>query len=160
MEFQDKLTLSLNQFPFYFIFPNLSFSMAKIIDKLHLEVILINCHLVLRNLFKNSLVPLNAPSFLSLCRCASELKFFKRSLMPLHWKKKWSHFDLKSWVTGGTKIRPEIVLIWLSILSHFDSNIIQLIGIPGRILVPTVTQLFWSKWLHFFFQCSLSSAEK
>ena len=25
-----------------------------------------------------------------------------------HWKKKWSHFDLKSWVTGGTKIRPGI----------------------------------------------------
>ena len=23
-----------------------------------------------------------------------------------HWNKEWSHFDLKSWVTGGTKIRP------------------------------------------------------
>ena len=21
----------------------------------------------------------------------------------IHWKKKWSHFDLESWVTGGTK---------------------------------------------------------
>ena len=23
-----------------------------------------------------------------------------------HWEKKLSHFDLKSWVTGGTEIRP------------------------------------------------------
>ena len=63
-----------------------------------------------------------------------------------HWKK-WSHFDLKSWVTGGTKIWPGIPnnwrifesnwldiesqidnltliieLIWLSISSQFDSQ--------------------------------------
>ena len=30
----------------------------------------------------------------------------------LHWKKKWSHFDLKSWVTGGTKIWPGIPSNW------------------------------------------------
>ena len=42
--------------------------------------------------------------------------------------------------------------IWLSISSQFDSNILQLLGIPGRILVPPVTQLFRSKWFHFFFQ--------
>ena len=35
--------------------------------------------------------------------------------------------------------------------SQFDSNILQLLGILGRILVPTVTQLFRLKWLHFFF---------
>ena len=40
---------------------------------------------------------------------------------------------------------------WLSIPSQFDSNILQLL----RILVPPVTQLFRSKWLHFFFQCIL-----
>ena len=40
---------------------------------------------------------------------------------------------------------------WLSISSQFDSNILQLLGIPGRILVPPATQLFRSKWLHFFF---------
>ena len=43
-------------------------------------------------------------------------------------------------------------LNWLSISSQFDSNIQQLLGIPGRILVPPVTQLYRSKWLHFFFQ--------
>ena len=52
-----------------------------------------------------------------------------------HWKKKCSHFDLKSWVTGGTKIRPGIPSNWKifesnwpsiynydSILSQFDSQ--------------------------------------
>ena len=41
---------------------------------------------------------------------------------------------------------------WFAISSQFDSNILQLLGIPGLILVPPVTQLFRSKWLHFFFQ--------
>ena len=98
-------------------------------------------------------------------------------LEGLHWKKKWSHFDLKSRVTCGSKILPGIpsnwrmfesnwldiesqidsilivkLTIWLSILSQFDWNILKLLGITGRILVPPVTKLFWSKWLHFFFQ--------
>ena len=84
--------------------------------------------------------------------------------------KKWSHFDLQSWVTGRTKIRSGIPSncrifesIWLdiesqlknrvSISSQFHSNIVQLLGIVGRILVPPVTQLFRSKWLYFIFQC-------
>ena len=49
-------------------------------------------------------------------------------------RKKWSHFDLKRWVTGR----------WVE--SQFDSNILQLLGIPSRILVPQwVTQVFRSK---------------
>ena len=36
----------------------------------------------------------------------------------LHWKKKCSHFDLKSWVTGGTKIWPGISSNW----RIFESN--------------------------------------
>ena len=36
----------------------------------------------------------------------------------LHWKKKLSHFDLISWVTGGTKIRPGIPSNW----RIFESN--------------------------------------
>ena len=45
-------------------------------------------------------------------------------------RKKLSHFDLKSWVTGGTKIRPNFLcqndsIFFLSVhrekkLSHFD----------------------------------------
>ena len=76
-----------------------------------------------------------------------------------HWKKKSCHFDLKSWVTGGTKNRlriPSTLRIfesnWHSISSEFDSYIIQSLGIPGRILVPRVTQFLRSKWLHLFFE--------
>ena len=39
---------------------------------------------------------------------------------------------------------------WESIW-QFNSNILQLLGIPGRILVPPMTQFFRSKWLHFCF---------
>ena len=42
--------------------------------------------------------------------------------------------------------------IWFSISSQFDSNILPLLIIPSRILVLPVTQLFRSKWLHFFLQ--------
>ena len=79
----------------------------------------------------------------------------------VHWKKKWCQFDLKSWVTGGTKIRTWIPSnwrifesSWLDIESQNESNwldILQLLGIQGRILVPPVTQIFRSKWLHFSF---------
>ena len=64
---------------------------------------------------------------------------------------------LSHWLTVDTKIRPGISIDWrifesnrLSISSQFESNILQLLEIPGRILVPPVTQLFRSKWLHFF----------
>ena len=73
-------------------------------------------------------------------------EYSSKSLL-MHWKKKWSHVDLKSWVTGVTKIWPRIpsnwrifesnwldienqidILtlniksIWLSISSQFDSQ--------------------------------------
>ena len=73
-------------------------------------------------------------------------------------REKWSHFDLKSWVTNGTKIRPGIPSNgrifesnWLDNESQFDSMNLQLLGIPGRILFPLVTQLFRSKWFRFSF---------
>ena len=81
-----------------------------------------------------------------------------------HWKEKWSHFDLKSESLEELKFDPGLENIWLKLTryweskldieSKFDSNILQLLGIPGQILVPPVTQLFSSKWLHFFFQLS------
>ena len=39
-------------------------------------------------------------------------------LTQIHWRKKLSHFDLKSWVTGGAKIRPGIPSNW----KIFESN--------------------------------------
>ena len=62
-------------------------------------------------------------------------KITLKEKMESFWPKKWSQFD--SQYRG-----------------NFDSNILQLLGIPGRILFPRVTQLFGSKWLHFSFQCS------
>ena len=47
-----------------------------------------------------------------------------------------------------------LTICWFSISSQSDSNILQLLRILGRILVPPVTQLFRSKWLPFFFQCA------
>ena len=70
-------------------------------------------------------------------------------------------FDLKSWVTRGTKIWPGIPSKerifeskWLAASSQYNWKILQLLGIACRILVPPVIQLFRSKWLHFFFQWS------
>ena len=74
----------------------------------------------------------------------------KLSIRCLHWKKKWSHFDLISWVTGGTKIWHGIPSNWrifesnsLIIKFQFDSNILKLLGIPGKFLV---------QWLNFLGQ--------
>ena len=80
----------------------------------------------------------------------------------IHWKKKRSHFDLKNWVTGGKKIRLVIPSNWrifesnwLDIKSEIVLNILQLLWIPGWILVPPVTLLFRAKWLHFSFSVDL-----
>ena len=77
--------------------------------------------------------------------CCANKAFESQLLITL--KEKLSHFDLKSWVLTELKFYQ-----WPSISSQFDSNILQLLEIQGRILVPPVTQLFRSKWLHFFFQ--------
>ena len=77
--------------------------------------------------------------------------------LEMHWRNECSHLDLKSKVTGGTKIRQWIQSNWrifesnwYDIETQFDSNILQLLGIPGWILVLPVIQLFWTNWLHFF----------
>ena len=48
----------------------------------------------------------------------SENPIIYTAIATLHWKKKWSHFDLKIWVTGRTKIRPAISSSW----RIFESN--------------------------------------
>ena len=92
-------------------------------------------------------------------------------------KEKWSHFDLKSWVTGGTKIRPGIPSNWRifeSIRLKYRKNTIFIVSnwfkycveltqylvnstqifsnySESRVefLFPPLTQHFRSKWLHF-----------
>ena len=50
-------------------------------------------------------------------------------------------------------LTPNVEPIWLSMLSQYDSNFLHLPTLPGRDLVPPVTQLFRSKWLNFFSLC-------
>ena len=62
----------------------------------------------------------------------------------IYWKKKRSHFAQKSWV----RVIGEY-------LSQFDSNFLQLLGIPGRIFGQTVAQLFRSN--NFIFSYSVAN---
>ena len=62
------------------------------------------------------------------------------------WLSMLSQFDSQCWVNLTLNVQS----IWLLMLSQFDSNILQLPTLPGRILVPQVTQLFMPKWLNFF----------
>ena len=75
-----------------------------------------------------------------------------------------SFWSIKSWVSDGSKFRfgiPSNWRIfesnWLSISSQFDSDILQLLGITGQILVPSVTQLFRSKFFSIFRRIFLSA---
>ena len=62
------------------------------------------------------------------------------------WLSKLSLFDSQCWANLTLNVEP----IRLLMLSQFDSNILQLPNLPGRILVPQVTQIFFmSKWLTF-----------
>ena len=65
----------------------------------------------------------------------------------LHWKKNGVILTWKVESLAKLKLK-----LWLDIENQFDSNILQLLLITGRILVSPVTQLFTSKWLHIFFQ--------
>ena len=64
------------------------------------------------------------------------------------WLSMLIQFDSQCWSNLTLNVDP----IWRSMLSQFDSKILQLPTLPGRILVPPVTQLFRSKWLNFFSQ--------
>ena len=85
--------------------------------------------------------------------CRNVALYNIQNVSYMHWKKKYSDFDLKNWVIGGTKIRPRVwkynkigrielfvLYVWrifesnwlyvdsqfqnrLSISSQFDSNI-------------------------------------
>ena len=67
------------------------------------------------------------------------------------WNKKRSHFDLKSWVTGGTKITPGIPSYrrifesnWLDIESQFDSQFSN--------YSESRVEFYFHQWLNFLGQ--------
>ena len=52
----------------------------------------------------------------------------------MHRNKKWSHFDLKSWVTGGTKVRPSRLRVIGEYLNELTLNIeLNLLSISSQI---------------------------
>ena len=72
----------------------------------------------------NSCVRMSLLTNLSLERSNSHQPAWLASFLPTvnHWKKKWSHFDLKCWVTGRTKIQPGIPSKAACTLSPHDMN--------------------------------------
>ena len=68
-------------------------------------------------------------------------------------REKLSHFDIKSWVTCGTKIRPTIVgnwrifePNWLNIKSQIESTLIE--SLIDSTLRVKLTQHWESNWLN------------
>ena len=64
----------------------------------------------------------------------------------------WSHFDLKSWFTGGIKLYLGFRVIG-EYLSQIDSIVSVKLSIwqfDGSNFIPPMTQLFRSKWLPLF----------
>ena len=55
------------------------------------------------------------------------------------WKKKWSHFDLKNWVTGGTNIQPGIPSNW----RIFESNWLD---IESQFVLTLNIESIWLKY--------------
>ena len=86
----------------------------------------------------------------------SQIDSILRVKLTRYWESNW--LDIESQIDSilRVKLTRYWESNWLDIDSQIVSNIFQLLGIPDRILVPPVTQLFRSKWLNFFFQCILS----
>ena len=91
----------------------------------------------------------------------SQFDSILRVNMTRHWESIWLDIESQFYSIfrfNFTRYWESIWLviiesIWLDIKSQIDWNILQLLGIPSRILVLPVTQLFRLKWLQFFFQC-------
>ena len=64
------------------------------------------------------------------------------------WPKNLSHW----WNWNSTRYSEQ--------LENIESISLQLHGIPGRIPIPSGTQVFRSKWLHFFFLWSIFQLNK
>ena len=84
--------------------------------------------------------------------------YFPATSLTLRWSPRtliWKTFlSCDSVASISVSSSEKMESIWLDIESQFHSNNLQLLGNPGRILVPPVTQVFRSKGLNFFFQCS------
>ena len=74
------------------------------------------------------------------------------AMAPL--KEKWSHFDLKSWVTDGTKIRPGIpsswrIPIWVKLTRNFEAILLYYSPIKYS---ESRSEFYFCQWLNFLGQ--------
>ena len=90
--------------------------------------------------------------------------------MAQHWELNWLNIESQVDSTLRVKLTQHWESNWLNIESPIDStlrvqltqhwesnwlkNILQLLTLPGWIIIPPVTQLLRSKWLKFFYRCT------
>ena len=73
-----------------------------------------------------------------------------RVKLTQHWEPDWLNIDSQVDSTLRVKLTQHWESNWLNIGSQIDSNNFQLLTLPGRIIIPPVTQLLKSKWLNFY----------
>ena len=68
-----------------------------------------------------------------------------RVKLAQHWESNWLNIESQIGPTLRVKLTQYWESNWLNIDSQIDSNILQLLTLPGRIIIPPVTELLRSK---------------
>ena len=89
----------------------------------------------------------------------SQIDSTLRVKLTQHWESNWLNIESQIDSTLRVKLTRHWESIWLNIESQIDSNILQLLTLPGRIIIPPVTQLLRSKWLNSFSRCTEKKIE-
>ena len=71
-----------------------------------------------------------------------------------HWQSSWLNIESQVDSTLRVKFTQHWESSWLNIESQIEFNILQLLTLPGQIIVPPVTQRLKPKWLNFFSRCT------
>ena len=71
-----------------------------------------------------------------------------RVKLTQHWEFNWLNIESQIGSTLRVKLNQHWESNWINFESSIDSNILQLFTLPGRIIIPPVTQLLMSKWLN------------
>ena len=96
------------------------------------------------------------PGYREIEEYLSQIDSILRVNLTRYWESIWLDIDSQFDSILRVNLTRYWELIWLDIESQFDSNILQLLRIPGQILVLPVTRIFRSKWLPFSSQWHLA----
>ena len=77
-----------------------------------------------------------------------------RVKLAQQWESSWLNIESQIDPTLRVKLTQHWESNWLNIESQIDPNILQLLNLQGRIIIPPVIQLLRSKWLNFFSRCT------